>query len=144
MDASNRLRNKNLIRLFVKIKQQGMVTGEGRNNIAARRKEHTFKRLQEPPCLYRRCDFKATFIAVYQTQFVQEYLIKHWVSYILLIVCILFNHLIIPTLHLRCQIKEHQYPKCQRCDQSVLRIVLNRLHIILIYRKPNDEKTHIL
>ena len=76
MIASNRLRNNNLIRLFEKIKQQGMVTGEGRNSIAARREEQTFKLLQEPPCLYRRSEIKATFIAVYQSQFVKEYLIR--------------------------------------------------------------------
>ena len=109
-----------------------MVAGEGGNNIAARREEHTFKFLQEPPCLYRRSEFKAAFIAVYQTHFVREYLINPWVSCILLIVWILFSHFIIPTLHLRCQIKEHFFHECQRYDHSVLGIVLNGLHITLI------------
>ena len=57
-----------------------MVAGEGENNIAARRKVHTFKYLQETPCLYRKSEFEGTYIAVYQTQFVQEYLIKPYVS----------------------------------------------------------------
>ena len=128
MDASVLLRNNNLTWLFEKIKQQGVMAGEGGNNIAARTKEQTFKFLQEPPCLYRRNEFEGTFIAVYQTQFVQEYFMKPWVSCALSIGCMVFDHLIFPTLHLTCTSEDHFYHECHRYDQSVLSMLLNRLY----------------
>ena len=128
MDASVRLKTENLTWLFEKIKQQGVMAGEGGNNIAARTQEQTFNFLQEPPCLYRRSEFEGTFIAVYQTQFVQDYFMKPWVSCALSVGCMVFDNLKFPTLLLRCGDFDRFYHECHRFDQSVLSILLNRLY----------------
>ena len=121
-----RLKTTNLTWLFEKIKQQGVMAGEGAMSIAARTKESTFKFLREPPCLFRRSEFEGTFIAVYQTPFVQKYFMQPWVSCALSKGCMVIDNF--PLLHLKCGDVDRYYHECHRFDQSVLSILLHRLY----------------
>lgn len=135
MDASVRIKTSNLTWFFEKVKQQGVMAGEGGNSIAARTKEPTFKFLKEQPCLYRTSEFEGTFIAVYNTDFVETFFMRPWVSCALSMGCMVLDNY--PLLHLQCANIDHYYHECHRYDQSVLSILLHRLY-------HNDIKEHMI
>ena len=125
MDSSVRLKTSYLDWLFERIKKEGVLAGEGGLSVAARTKESTFLSLGEEPCLYRRHEFEGTFIAVYESKFVQTYFMQPWVSCALSKGCMVLDDY--PLLHLQCGATDRYYHECHRYDQSVLSILMHRL-----------------
>ncbi|KAL3860998.1 hypothetical protein ACJMK2_007091 [Sinanodonta woodiana] len=83
----------------------------------------TFQALGELPCTFRDTgEMYATWMVVHATEFVEEYLMKPWVSCALVPGCMVVNRGVSSCGN------DKYYHQCHRFDQSVLSIILHRLY----------------
>ncbi|KAK3577677.1 hypothetical protein CHS0354_034154 [Potamilus streckersoni] len=92
----------------------------------------TFQALGELPCTFRDTgEMYATWMVVHATEFVEEYIMKPWVSCALIPGCMVVNRGVSSCGN------DKYYHQCHRFDQSVLSIILHRLY------RGSLEKIHV-
>ncbi|XP_052245606.1 uncharacterized protein LOC127854580 [Dreissena polymorpha] len=126
MDASVRFTTRDLKNEFKDVQRVGVKASEGYAPIAVRTHPNTFRFLQEEACAFKELnEFEATFIMIYGTKFVSEFLLRPWVSCALAEGCLVPDHS--PSEYINCD-NPTVYFDCHRFDQSVLSILLHRMY----------------
>ena len=130
IDTSCRFKPSNLDPLFIKAKQNGLLSrydDSRQNPLVARMHEDTFLFLMEPPCLYRNYfDWQGGLILVHSgVKFVYEYVIQTWVKCALVEECMKTTQKNNDAL-LHCR-SNTVYHACHRYEQATLGLFLYRL-----------------
>ena len=130
IDSSCRFKPSNLDPLFIKAKQNGLLSrydDSGTYPLVAHIHEDTFLFLKEPPCLYRNYfDWQGGLILVHSdVEVVYEYIVQTWLKCALVEECMKTTQKNNAALR-RCT-STTVYHTCHRYDQATLGLFLYRL-----------------
>ena len=130
IDSSIRFQSFNLDPLFIKAKQNGLLSrydSTGSYPLVAHIHEDTFLFLKEPPCLYQNFfDWQGGLILIHSdVKLVYEYIFQTWVKCALVEECMKTKHDTGGAM-LYCK-SASVYHTCHRYDQALLGLFLYRL-----------------